>query len=55
MSLKQKAIDSPGTLSKCVRKVLTLAEKVKVIEAVEQQGLSNSKFALDSNSKYPIE
>ena len=34
----------PGTPSKCIHKVLTLAEKVKVIEAVNT-GLSNVKVA----------
>ena len=44
MSAKQKATDSPRTPSKCIRKVLMLAEKVKVIDAVNS-GLSNVKVA----------
>ena len=44
MSTKRKATDSAGTPSKCIRKVLTLAEKVKVIKAVNT-GLSNVKIA----------
>ena len=35
MSAKQKATDSPGTPSKRARKVLTLAKKIKVIDAVQ--------------------
>ena len=44
MSAKQKATDSPGTPSKCAHKVLTLAEKVQVIDAANS-GLSNVKLA----------
>ena len=35
MSAKQKAPDSPGTPSKKARKVLTLEEKINIINAVE--------------------
>ena len=44
MSAKRKAIDHPGTPSKHACKVLTLAEKIKVIETIED-GLSNVKVA----------
>ena len=45
MSAKQRAIDQPGTPSKHVCKVLSLAEKIKVIEAIDND-LSNMKVAL---------
>ena len=45
MSAKQKAIDSPGTPSKCARKVLTLAEKIQVKDAVDN-GKSHQLVAL---------
>ena len=48
MPAKRKTIDSPGTPSKCALKVLTLAEKVKVIEALNA-GLSNVKVASNFN------
>ena len=46
MSTERKATDSPGNPSKCAHRVLTLAEKVKVIEA---SGLNNVKTALKFN------
>ena len=45
MSAKQKAIDSPGTPSKKACKVLTLEEKINVINAVEG-GKSHRTVAL---------
>ena len=44
MSAKRKEIDSPGTPSKRVCKVLTLVEKVQVIDAINS-GLNNTKVA----------
>ena len=45
MSTKRKATDMHGTPAKHVQNVLTLAEKIKVIEAVDS-GISNMKVAL---------
>ena len=48
MSAKQKAIDPLGTPSKRVRKVLTLAEKVKVINFINASK-SHRAVAIDFN------
>ena len=48
MNAKRKATDSPGTPSKCARKVLTIAEKINVIDAVET-GKSHRCVANDFN------
>ena len=46
MSAKKKCPDSPLTPSKQARSVLTLAEKIKAIDAV-QNGRSNRQVPLD--------
>ena len=46
MSAKRKAIDSPGTLSKRARKVLTLADKIRVTNAIDS-GKSHRAVTLD--------